>query len=30
MECLSKINSGETKEVIFIRDGKTNKVNVTF
>jgi Tol biopolymer transport system component len=30
MECLAKINSGETKEVVFIRDGKTNKVNVTF
>jgi hypothetical protein len=30
MECLSKINSGETKEVVFIREGKTNIVSVTF
>lgn len=30
MDCLAKINAGETKVVTFIREGKTMTVNVTF
>ena len=30
MDCLAKINAGETKAVTFIREGKTTTVNVTF